>query len=282
MLHQILVLLFSLKIMSCSCRTDMKNEGFLSGKDIFSVRKIAKLPELVNESSGIILSDTLNSFWTMNDSGGEPVLYQVSFEGKLISEKRIEGAKNVDWEDLTKDQSGNLYIGDFGNNAQNRKNLIIYKLKTNDVQPIKFRYQSQNFTPEDEPIYDCEAFFWLNDKLYLFSKDWSKKHFTYLYELPAKTGNYVLEPQARIRLKAQVTSAAVSPSGTEFALLAYGKIFFFGIDKGKVDFSSPKYCMKFAKKQTEALTYLNENTLIVTNEQGNVYLIEKDKKGVSN
>ncbi len=279
MLHQIFVLLFSLKVLSCSCRHEIKEGDFLQGKKEFSVRKIARLPAVVSESSGIVPAEIPGNFWTINDSGGEPVLYQVSLKGELISEKKVENTKNIDWEDLTKDNQGNLFIGDFGNNAQNRKNLVIYKLSGNKVEAIKFKYKTQQFNHEEKRIYDCEAFFCLHDKLYLFSKDWSKKHFTYLYELPAIAGSYAIEPKAKAHLKAQITAAAISPDISEFALLAYGKIFFYGIKEGVINFESPKYCMKLAKKQAEALTYLDENTLLLTNEQGDIYQLMK--KGVS-
>lgn len=269
-------MLFSLKLLSCSCRHERVHEHFLNPKKEYSVKKIAHLPLVVNESSGIVFDEKSKSFWTLNDSGGEEKLYEVSLEdGRLVSEKKIEGTKNIDWEDLTKDNKGNFYIGDFGNNANNRKNLRIYQVRSDGVKEIRFRYRSQKFDSNDERIYDCEAFFWMNEKLYLFSKDWSKKNVTYLYELPANPGEYVLESKSKIYLKAQITSAAVSPDNKEFALLAYGKLFFFGIENGEVDFSIPKYCMKLAKKQAEGLTYLDENTLLLTNEQGDVYKIKK-------
>jgi hypothetical protein len=32
---------------------------------------------------------------------------------------------NIDWEDITKDKDGNLYVGDFGNNDNERKFMYL-------------------------------------------------------------------------------------------------------------------------------------------------------------
>jgi sugar lactone lactonase YvrE len=51
---------------------------------------------------------------------------------------------NIDWEDITKDKDGNLYVGDFGNNDNERKDLCIYKIDKKSLttkvpfQPTKF------------------------------------------------------------------------------------------------------------------------------------------------
>ena len=46
----------------------------------------------------------------------------------------VVNAENNDWEDLTADDKGNLYIGDFGNNHNKRKNLSILKIKSKDLK----------------------------------------------------------------------------------------------------------------------------------------------------
>ena len=72
-----------------------------------------------------------------------------------------------------------------------------------------------------------------------------------------------------------MTAADVNPSGTTFALLTYGKILLFGIEGGRIDFSRPKECIKIGKLQEEALIFLNDNDLLITNEQGRMYRIRR-------
>ena len=57
----------------------------------------------------------------------DPAIYYISYTGEIIKKRNIINSKNKDWEDITKDNKF-LYIGDFGNNLNNRKDLKIYKV----------------------------------------------------------------------------------------------------------------------------------------------------------
>jgi hypothetical protein len=217
------------------------------------------------------------TFWTHNDSGGKPEIYEIDLAGNLHNTLPIPNTQNIDWEDITKDNAGNLYIADIGNNTNTRRNLTIYKvapLPPYSVEKINFHYADQSqFPPKPEEMnFDSESLFWANDSLYFFSKNRGKKLVS-IYTIPAKAGEYAVIPKAQISIKGMVTGAAISPSGTEFALLVYGKVLFFEVNQGNINFSKPKYCMKFAHKQTEAITYLSEDKLLITNEQGQIFLL---------
>ena len=75
---------------------------------------INDLPASLNEVSGIETSTKSDLIWMLNDSGNAPELYGLDPRGTTVKVLKIE-AKNKDWEDLTADPSGNLYIGDLGN-----------------------------------------------------------------------------------------------------------------------------------------------------------------------
>ncbi len=75
-----------------------------------------------------------SSAWFIEDNGNSDNLYKSNFKGKLIQQLDVKNHKNTDWEDLTKDETGNLYIGDFGNNDNTRKNLVILKLPNPEVE----------------------------------------------------------------------------------------------------------------------------------------------------
>jgi hypothetical protein len=48
---------------------------------------------------------------------------------KTVQLKNTNDCKyNIDWEDITKDKDGNLYVGDFGNNDNERKVYVFTKL----------------------------------------------------------------------------------------------------------------------------------------------------------
>ena len=275
LLYKFYMLLFSLKVATCNCHTEINKHGFMKAKNSYEITQTGRLPTCINENSGLAKAWQDNYYWTMNDSGGKPELYMINPKGRVFDTLQVTDAKNIDWEDLAKDTRGNIYVGDFGNNAQNRKDLVIYKFRNGKTEKISFHYADQDHFPAQQKIFDCEAFFWFGGKLYLFSKDWTKKHQTQLYVLPDQAGDYALLPEQNIFLKSPVTSADVSPNGKEFALLSYGKIYIFEISAGKIDFSQPKSCIKVGRNQLEALAYINDTDLIVTNEQRKIYSIAR-------
>jgi len=276
-MYKIYMSLFAVKIALCNCHSEVKESGFQSAKNDYTITRTGELAEVINESSGLTPADEKGFYWTHNDSGGNNKLYRIDKTGKVSDSLQIGTAKNVDWEELTKDDSGNIYIGDFGNNSHARKNLTIYKHKDGKTEKISFRYADQTGFPAEEKVFDCEAFFWYKGNLYLFSKDWSKKHQTKLYILPDKPGDYSVSPKDSIFIKSQVTAADISPDGKEFTLLTYGKIFTFDVNGGKIDFSKPKACIKVGRNQVEAINYTNNTDFIMTNEQRKVYAVVKKK-----
>jgi sugar lactone lactonase YvrE len=86
------------------------------------------LPKDLKEVSGNETIRNSNLIWMLNDGGNESKIYAVSEQGKIKREVYIKN-KNHDWEDLTSDEKGNIYIGDFGNNLSKRKNLTILKIE---------------------------------------------------------------------------------------------------------------------------------------------------------
>jgi hypothetical protein len=258
---------FAVRTLFCNCDSDQKINKFKKVRSEYKISKLGKLPSAISESSGLARSLNSNIFWSHNDSGGKPELYGFDLRGKLIEIKPIPQAKNVDWEDLAEDKTGNIYIGDFGNNAPARPALEIYKYNTIDstTQLIKFRY--------GKGAYDCEAFFHHQNSLFLFSKNWEKDGIVKMFQLSDKAGDYVINAIDSIPVTSPVTSADISPDGKRFALLTYGKMLLFEVSGNKIDFSKPLGCFRLVKKQNEAVLFLNNTDMLVTNEQGDIYRI---------
>ena len=142
-----------------------------------------KLSNDLNEISGLALfQDTL--LITMNDSGNKPQLFFINFKGKLVHTCRITNAKNNDWEDLTIDSKGFVYIADCGNNENKRHDLVILKVDAklafeNDsvkVEKLNFTYEDQDAFPPKEANknFDCESIFWDNDSIFMVTKSYAK------------------------------------------------------------------------------------------------------------
>ena len=251
--------------------------------DILKIK--TDLPKVLNEVSGtetIVNSDLI---WMLNDSGNKAKIYALNEKGTILKELKIN-AKNNDWEDLTSDEKGNLYIGDFGNNTNERSNLAILKINNNalkksdkiDVERISFRYPNQTkFPPKKKNMYfDCEAFFYLNDSLFLFTKSRVKNDFgkTNLYKIPAKQGNHVAEYVSSFNschdLSCRITSADISDDGKSIVLLSSKAVFIFTNFTANNFFTGTfkQYDFKF-ETQKEGVCFKDTQTLYITDEKAN-------------
>lgn len=269
----------------CGCGVDKRREGFQVRPSDYKIERVGKMAkEEVPESSGFELSDD-NHFWTHADGGNRPELYKVNAAGKLLETLQVPYTGNLDWEDLAKDESGNLYIGDFGNNGNKRRNLRIFRVNeknVNQVDTIGFYYEDQkDFPPKKaDRNFDCEAFFYFQDNLYLFSKNRGGSETVKMYKVPAQPGNYEAKITDQVQISTMITAADISPDGKLMALLGYGNIYLFEIGRGDAFFSGNKYCIPYEKTgQAEAIIFINNQDFVFSNEGGKIFkAVKKNNK----
>ena len=261
---------------------------FASCQDFGKMRYVTQLPGELKETSGIEIFSNDGSVWVIEDSGNKDHLYKVDSTGVLIKEIKVKNAKNKDWEDLAKDDKGNLYIGDFGNNHNNRKDLTIYKVPNPDstktksltAEKITFYFPEQiSFPPNPrELLYDVESFIYYEHYLYLFTRNrMPKKLFdgrSLVYKIPAMPGNHraVLVDQfvsCEESINCQISSAAISPDKTKIALLSYDKIWILSEFEGD-DFFKGKVTMIDLghASQKEGVCFKDDQTLYIADEIG--------------
>ncbi|GAB5565519.1 MAG: hypothetical protein Wins2KO_25820 [Winogradskyella sp.] len=264
--------LIILLLLVCSCQTQ-------TGK----LKVVADLPLTLSEVSGIAMDKSNNVIWMINDSGNKPVLYGVDNNGDIIKTKKIK-AKNRDWEDLTMDLNGNLYIGDFGNNDNDSKALRILKIskeqlssKKKTIKPeiIKFSYPEQKKFPpkKNKRHYDCEAFFHFNNELFLFTKSRVKKEKgkTHLYKLPTTAGKHKAELIDTYTTcnddECWVTSADINNTGSKMVLLTGNSVLVFSNLNANDFFKSKMERYKFTYgSQKESVIFKNDSTLLIADE----------------
>ncbi len=193
----------------------------------FTPERIGPLPSEVPETSGLVLYG--GCLWTHNDSGWQPELFCLDPEdGSLIRTVWVANAGNRDWEEITMDDNY-LYIGDFGNNNGNRRDLVIYKVPLTDLEldtvfptEITFEYPDQtDFSSRPlENDFDMEAMISFGDSLYLFSKNWESQN-TRIYSLPKEPGDYVASLLDSFEANGLITGASFNPKDSLIALVGY-------------------------------------------------------------
>lgn len=254
-----------------------------------------KLPKSLKEVSGIAIAN--QSIWVIEDSGNENHIYSLNQQGKIKNEIALPSTKNIDWEDLSTDFRGNLYIGDFGNNENRRKDLCIYVINEealnnksiDSLSKITFNYPEQTkFPPKKKKLlYDCEAFFEWNGYFYLFTKNRSNPFdgTSLIYKIPNSKGNHNAELVATFTTclndkNCTITSAAISPTGTKVVLLSHDSIWL--LEGFESDYFTKGKVAKLELNhisQKEAVCFKDESTLLIADEKnnkqdGNVYEVK--------
>ena len=252
------------------------------------IEELFSLPKKIKESSAVEVTEKSDLIWTLEDSGNKPQLFALDIKGELVNTVTITNAQNNDWEDLTSDKQGNLYIGDFGNNKNERKDLSIYKISASDLvkkqapvaEKISFFFPEQTLFPpkKSERFYDVESFFLFEDHFYLFTKNRSSKFdgTTLLYQVPNKSGNHPAKLLSSFKTcdnfnHCAVTSADISPDGRKAVILTGDKVFVFENFKGDNFFSGKSTGIDLKNfSQKEGICFKDNHTLFITD--------EKDKK----
>jgi len=267
--------------------------------DIESVRldPYAKLSfQSIKESSGLVKSRLFKDvYWTHNDSGDHARLFAVTRKGDIIKPDEtgeyngitIHDAINIDWEDITTDNHGNLIIGNLGNNQSTRRDLSIYIIKEPDPfqdlfakvsLKVNFYYPDQKIFPPKKMNYDSEALFWAKEKIYLLTKHRGNRY-TKLYRFdsmnPLKQNplTYI----GSFDIDGQVTGADASKDGNRLAVLTYRALWLFEIDHGAVNYFNGKISwLPIIAGQCEGIA-IDGNKLLVSNEQRELFEISMDR-----
>lgn len=207
--------------------------------------QVCKLDPRLESSSGLTSLNDGQTFWTHADNNSPAEIFEIDINCNILRILKIAGVPKRDWEEITADTEGNLYLGDFGNNNNDRKDLKIYilrninQLTTDSIVPeiIFFSYGDQSSFPPNATSrnFDMEAMIWYQDSLHLFSKNRTDPFtgFTYQYRLPAQAGNYKIFPIDSFKtgngpmLFYWVTAAAIQPVAKEFVLLSHDRMWIF-------------------------------------------------------
>lgn len=254
-----------------------------------------------------------NTYWVHNDSGDSARIFAITAEGKSIlptysrftsygdepeqGKEQWQGfpvldAKNVDWEDIAIDKNY-LYLADMGNNSNSRRDLGIYLVSKIDptastrsavIQHLPVVYPDQTAFPPIERHFDSESLFIFNDTLYLITKHRQPTGFQFepganLYRLDTRytDQNNVLTKVDSNPFMLAATGADLSPDGQTLAVISYEALWLFSKPaQGDhwLSATARRYPVdKSVMKQLEAVTWIDDSTLLLGNEQRDLFKV---------
>ena len=207
---------------------------------------------------------------------------------------RVLFAEHADWEDIASD-GRYLYLADVGNNLNIRRDLAIYMISEIDplastqtavIRRLPVRYPEQTTWPPLDWHYDSESLFSFEGKLYLITKHRRTgglggfKPGANLYRLDTDytdQDNLLTLVDSNAEMTA-ATGADLSPGGARLAVVSYGALWLFERPaQGDRWLSAPSTRIALRRRdvhQVEAVAWEDEDTLILGNEEGELFRLE--------
>ncbi len=203
----------------------------------------------------------------------------------------IENAVNQDWEDITS-YGVNLYIADMGNNRNTRRNLGIYVVPWESLSDtrtasatrfIPVHYPEQTGYPPLDRHFDSESLFFADGSLYAITKH---RQPVPIQQAEPGANLYRLDSQSESASNAltlidhhpeltSATAAELSPDGNTLAVLSYTAIWLFERPaEGDAWLSAPSSELLVnvdSARQIEAIAWVDDDTLVITNEQRDLF-----------
>lgn len=227
---------------------------------------VATIPDdRIDEGSG--LAWWHGAFWTMNDGGGQAVLFRSETadfaESTMVP---VPGATNVDWEDLAVHE-GDLVVADVGDNGRTRDDLVLYRV-TFDGAALTLAATWRISYP-DGP-HDVEAVVSIDGALHAITKDRGEGTLVYRFADLREGIVNVGEFLGAIPLGTEgekATAADVDAERGELVVLTYAGVHF--LDPADLG-SGPVRSLPFFGLQAEGIAVAGD-LIVITNEQRQVF-----------
>ncbi|WP_400192063.1 hypothetical protein [Hymenobacter sp. B81] len=272
---------------ACSeAQNDDKGKGKKGGKKkdhtsvmnpVSGLKRLGAMPSEVTESSGLARGPEAGTYYTHGDHGNTPTLFLVRESGELVRRVEIPGITQEDWESVSQDEQGRIYIADTGNNNNSRQDLTIYRVdpaNPGQVRRIRFSYPDQkDFPPvKNDRNFDVEASLYHNGQLYLFTRNRARGRECKVYTLQADGPEQQTAKLAgQLNLPGEVTGADLSPDGKRLALLGREQLYLCDVPGGDLTKAQPRTVELAGAGQTEGVVFTDNQNLIISTEQGTLY-----------
>jgi len=255
----------------------------------------------IKESSGLAASRNVPGiYWTHNDSGNGPFIYAFDTRGLRRGVWQVAGASAYDWEDMAAGPGpvagkNYLYIGDIGDNAEKRPEVIVYrvpepvvstgnnaKAKTFSTEPaeaIHLRYPDGSHDAEALLVHPITGTIYIVTKI-LFGNPGIYEAATPLKAGATITLSRIGTLSVPSLLGGIITGGAISPDGRRVAFCDYMQGYEAVLPDTKAAFNTiwKRPLVSFAlgsRKQGESITYrLDGKALLATSEGSPMPLIQ--------
>ena len=205
----------------------------------------------IGESSGLVASRRhADVLYTHNDHGSAPMIFAVRPSGALVRQFRV-ASKQTDWEDISTDDAGHLYVANTGNNDLKRTTVEVYRLtepadldapaltkkgkpkKNGGETTLPVEHTWRLSFPDNKP-FDCESLFVAGGHAYLVSKAARTGEQAAMYRFPLddRATELALEKVTDLPVFRRATGAAISPDGRRLAIVADRELCLFDIVAG--------------------------------------------------
>jgi hypothetical protein len=249
--------------------------------------KVCDLPAIISESSGLVRTNK-GTFWSHGDGGNAAELYEFDSTGNLLRTLKFSNATNIDWEDITRDDKGNLWLGDVGNNDSDRDNLVLYRVGNPDLHDstrvhagiLKLTLEDQTVIPA--PVgnrnFDIEGIASFKDSIILVTKNRASPSSGYakIYWLPGITGQAVarlidsIYTETYIQL-GRITGADYYAAGQLLVLTSLHQVFVMPFKGTKIDPKTIKrYRFPFHNNQFESIVMRSPSEVYLTAEKPSI------------
>ena len=241
-----------------SCKKDDR------GTELFAATPETRpVTPVIAELSGLTASKKAPAFlWGLEDSGNPARLFLIRSTGAVAREISVTGASNRDWEDIA--QVGTeLYIAETGdNNGVYTDYRILILTEPDSTQATAAVTRSIVFTYPDGP-HDVEAILpdAASGAIYLITK---REATARIYKLtPPFAATNIAQPAGNLTYTG-VTSAAVSPDGTELLVRTYTDLHYYRRE-GSESFEAalahmPRTLPIVLEPQGEAVCFAGDNS----------------------
>ena len=260
------------------------------------LNQVTQLPTAILETSGLENSTTPNTFWSHNDRNNPAEIFQFDLNGNLL--KTLEINQNVDlslndFEDMARDNAGNLYVGDIGDNFFSKTTYRVFKVNNPEAIANGTLVNADviEFTYPNGAKYNSEAMIWYEGYIYIFVKGEVRpvgtpnnqnfndpNQITKSFRVPDQAGTYeaeFLEDFTDPNFSPVVTGADISPDGETLLLMGYEKFFVIQCLEAPYFFANPTWELRnFTRpiagtigSQSEAVVFKDNDNIYITDEQ---------------